>query len=228
MKKIFYLLLMLIFSVSSCKNTNLRKKSNLNKTEQGAVVGTSTGAVLGGIIGNKKNNTVLGAILGATVGGAVGVIIGNKMDKQAKKIQDELGDIAKVERIGEGIKLTFDSQLLFDFGKFTLKDQNKIDLKELATTLNQYPDTEVLIVGHTDSVGSVLFNQKLSKKRANAVSSILMYNGISKDRLKIKGLGESQPTETNETDFGRSQNRRVELAIYANNKMKTDANREIN
>ncbi len=148
------------------------------------------------------------------------------MDKQAKKIQDELGNVAKVERVGEGIKLTFDSQLLFDFGKSSLKESNKDDLWKLATTLKQYPDTDVLIVGHTDNVGSESFNQALSKKRAGAVSSELSSTGISKNRLKIKGKGESQPSETNASEDGRTQNRRVEIAIYANKKMKTEANKE--
>lgn len=226
MKKIIIPFLVIMTVIAGCKTSQSQKKSNLNKTEKGAIIGTSSGAVIGGIIGNKKNNTVLGAILGATVGGAVGVVIGNKMDKQAKKIQDELGDAAKVERVGEGIKLTFDSQLLFDFGKSSLKESNKDDLWKLATTLKQYPDTDVLIVGHTDNVGSESFNQALSKKRAGAVSSELASTGISKNRLKVKGKGETQPTETNDSDAGRTQNRRVEIAIYANKKMKSEANNE--
>jgi outer membrane protein OmpA-like peptidoglycan-associated protein len=226
MKKIIIPILVLMTVIVGCKTSQSQKKSNLNKTEKGAIIGTSSGAVIGGIIGNKKNNTALGAILGATVGGAVGVVIGNKMDKQAKKIQDELGNTAKVERVGEGIKLTFDSQLLFDFGKATLKESNKDDLWKLANTLKQYPDTDLLIVGHTDNVGSESFNQTLSKKRANAVSNELTSSGIGKNRLKIKGRGENQPTETNNTEKGRTQNRRVEIAIYANNKMKTEANKE--
>lgn len=226
MKKVIISFLTVTTLIVGCKTTQSQKKSNLRKTEKGAIIGTSSGAVLGGILGNKKNNTALGAILGATVGGAVGVVIGNKMDKQAKKIQDELGNVAKVERVGEGIKLTFDSQLLFDFGKASLRESNKDDLWKLANTLKQYPDTDVLIVGHTDNVGSESFNQGLSKKRANAVSSELTSTGISKSRVKIKGKGESQPTDTNETDLGRSQNRRVEIAIYANKKMKTEANKE--
>ncbi len=97
---------------------------------------------------------------------------------------------------------------------------------KLANTLKQYPDTDLLIVGHTDNVGSESFNQALSKKRANAVSNELVSSGIAKNRLKIKGKGENQPTDTNESDFGRAQNRRVEIAIYANNKMKAEANKE--
>lgn len=226
MKKLFYPLIILLVIISGCKTSQSQKKSNLNKTEKGAIIGTSSGAVIGGMIGNKKNNTVLGAILGATVGGAVGVVIGNKMDKQAKKIADELGNVVTVERVGEGIKLTFDSQLLFDFGKSNLKESNKDDLKKLANTLKEYPDTNLLIVGHTDNVGTESFNQSLSKKRAGSVSKELAYAGLGKNRLKVKGLGETQPKESNVSDAGRTQNRRVEIAIYANKKMKSEASKE--
>jgi outer membrane protein OmpA-like peptidoglycan-associated protein len=226
MKNIILPLLILTTVSIGCKTTQSQKKTNLNKTEKAAIIGSSSGAVLGGILGNKKNNSVLGAILGATVGGAVGVVIGNKMDKQAKKIQDELGNVAKVERVSEGIKLTFDSQLLFDFGKASLRESYKDDLWKLGNTLKQYPETDLLIVGHTDNVGSESFNEALSKKRAKTVSNELTSTGISKNRIKVKGKGETQPSETNETDLGRSQNRRVEIAIYANKKMKAAAIKE--
>jgi outer membrane protein OmpA-like peptidoglycan-associated protein len=226
MKNIILPLLILTTVTIGCKTTQSQKKTNLNKTEKAAIIGSSSGAVLGGILGNKKNNSVLGAILGATVGGAVGVVIGNKMDKQAKKIQDELGNVAKVERVGEGIKLTFDSQLLFDFGKASLRESYKDDLWKLGNTLKQYPETDLLIVGHTDNVGSESFNEALSKKRAKTVSDELTSTGISKNRIKVKGKCETQPSETNETDLGRSQNRRVEIAIYANKKMNAAAIKE--
>ncbi|TAK46607.1 MAG: glycine zipper 2TM domain-containing protein, partial [Saprospiraceae bacterium] len=194
--------------------------------EKGAVIGATSGAVVGGIIGNKSKNTALGAILGAVTGGAVGAVIGHKMDKQAKKMEDDLGGTATVERVGEGIKLTFDSQLLFDFGKSNLNQSNKTNLRKLAETLKEYPETELLIVGHTDSVGSNSFNKTLSKKRARAVSSQLSTSGVQNSRLSIVGMGESQPTVSNDTEYGRSQNRRVEIAIYANEKMKAEAKQE--
>ena len=133
-----------------------------------------------------------------------------------------------MERVGEGIKVTFNSQLLFDFGKTTLKESNKADLQKLAETLTQNPDTNLLIVGHTDNVGSESFNNNLSKKRASAVSYQLTSAGVSSSRLKVQGKGESQPTVSNDTEDSRSQNRRVEIAIYANNKMKAEAEKEIN
>ena len=231
MKKLFFSLMMTGVLLGGCKSsqktqTTEKDKSGMNKTEKGAVIGASSGAVIGGIIGNKSKNTALGAILGAAVGGTVGAVIGNKMDKQAKKMEDELGKTATVERVGEGIKLTFNSQLLFDFGKAELRESNKVDLQKLAETLTQYPDTDLLIVGHTDNVGSDSFNKNLSEKRAAAVSSYLNSLGVASNRLRIEGLGEGQPTTSNDTETDRAQNRRVEIAIYANEKMKTEAKKE--
>ncbi len=223
MHKIFFSLILALAFLASCKSSKTGDKTGMNKTEKGAVVGASSGAVVGGIIGNKSKNTALGAILGAAVGGTVGAVIGNRMDKQARKLEEDLAGTATVERVGEGIKLTFDSQMLFDFGKSNLKESNKKDLRKLSETLKEDPDTELLIVGHTDDVGSDAFNLTLSKKRAASVSSYLNSLGISKRRLDTVGKGEEQPVVSNDTDANRTQNRRVEIAIYASDKMKREA-----
>jgi len=218
----------LLVGCKSAQKTQGEEKTGMNKTEKGAVIGASSGAVIGGVIGNKSKNTALGAILGATVGGAIGAVIGNRMDQQAKKMEEELGETVTVERVGEGIKLTFNSQLLFDFGKANLRESNKIDLQKFAETLNDNPETDLLIVGHTDSVGSKSFNQKLSEDRAAAVSNYLVTQGISSTRLRIQGDGENQPIVSNNTEENRSLNRRVEIAIYANEKMKSEAKEGMN
>ncbi len=182
MKNRTMLSLILVGSILAGLNTNISAqttKKKLSKTEKGGIIGAATGAVVGGIIGGKKNNAALGAILGAVVGGSAGVIIGSKMDKKAKEIEDQLGKAAKVERVGEGIRVTFNNQLLFDFGKSDLKRENVQNLQTFATTLNANPDTDLLIVGHTDSVGSNGFNQALSSRRARAVSNLLESSGIS-------------------------------------------------
>lgn len=231
MNKLFFLLAISGLLLAGCKTSQNRQanqtgKPGMNKTEKGAVIGASSGAVIGGIVGNKSKNTALGAILGAAVGGTVGAVIGNKMDKQAKKMEEDLGNTATVERVGEGIKLTFNSQLLFDFGKADLKATNKADLQKFAEILKEYPDTELIIVGHTDNVGSSNFNQNLSKKRAAAVSNFLASAGVSSNRLKAQGKGENEPTASNDDEANRSQNRRVEIAVFAGEKMKTGAKLE--
>ena len=236
MKKILFFLLISGMLFVGCKSAQKaqtttgqrpdKPKSDKDKTTKGAVIGAAGGAVIGGIIGNKGNNTVIGAIIGAAAGGAVGAVIGSKMDKQAKKMEEDLGNTATVERVGEGIKVTFNSQLLFDFGKSSLMESNKQTLENFAETLKQNPDTDLLIVGHTDNVGSNAFNQSLSENRAAAVSNHLSTFGVSSSRLKIQGMGETQPLVSNTTEAERAQNRRVEIAIIANEAMKADAKKE--
>ncbi len=235
MKSILFSVITICLLSMGCKNaqktqtdktTTKTDTTGMTKTQKGAVIGATSGGVIGAIIGNKNNNTALGAILGAAVGGTVGVVIGNKMDKQAKKMEADLGKTATVERVGEGIQLTFNSQLLFDTGKSDLKEANKADLRKLAETLKQYPDTDLLVVGHTDDVGSDASNQTLSERRAAAVSDQLLASGVSNSRIRVEGKGENQPTTSNDTEANRSQNRRVEIAIYANQKMKTEATTE--
>jgi outer membrane protein OmpA-like peptidoglycan-associated protein len=232
MKKMLIFLMLSGVLLAGCKSAQKaqtsgeKPKSGMNKTTKGTIIGASSGAVIGGILGNKSRNTAIGAIIGAAAGGAIGAVIGNKMDKQAKKMEEALGQTATVERVGEGIKLTFDSQLLFDFGKTSLLESNKQTLENFAETLKQNQDTDLLIIGHTDNVGSNSFNQSLSESRADAVSNQLAANGVSNSRLRTKGMGETQPAVSNTTEGSRAQNRRVEIAIYANDKMKTEAKQE--
>jgi outer membrane protein OmpA-like peptidoglycan-associated protein len=186
---------------------------------KGTTIGATTGAVVGGLIGKKAGNTVLGAIIGAVVGGAAGAYIGNYMDKQAEEMRRDLAG-ATVTREREGILITFDSGLLFDTGKATLKDASKENLTNLAKILNKYEDTNILLEGHTDSDGSEEFNLQLSRSRANSVANYLQSLGVNPTRFTIMGYGESQPIASNETVEGKQMNRRVEVAIYANDKLK--------
>jgi len=193
-----------------------------NKTQKGAVVGTAAGGGMGAIIGKASGNTALGAIIGAAVGGATGAVIGNKMDKQAEEIKSKVPD-AKVERVGEGIVVEFSSNVLFGFDKSLLSYDAKANLDKLVTVLNEYKDTDIELQGHTDSKGSLAYNQNLSEERAETVSGYLEAKGISASRLIIKGFGETVPKYDNNTETGRSQNRRVEFLITANEKMKAEA-----
>jgi outer membrane protein OmpA-like peptidoglycan-associated protein len=197
----------------------------MNKTQKGAVVGTAAGGTMGAVIGRASGNTALGAIIGAAVGGTAGAVIGNKMDKQAEEIQKTVPD-ARVERVGEGIVVEFSSNVLFGFDKSALSYEAKTNLDKLVKVLNSYGDTDIELQGHTDSKGSVSYNQNLSVERASAVSNYLSSKGISSSRLTIKGYGETLPKYTNETADGRSQNRRVEFMITANEKMRAEAEKE--
>jgi len=193
-----------------------------NKTQKGAVVGTAAGGAAGAVIGRASGNTALGAIIGAAVGGASGAVIGRQMDKQAEEIEKTVPD-AKVERVGEGIVVEFSSNILFGFDSSNLSGDAKSNLDKLVKVLNSYPDTDIEVQGHTDNKGSKSYNQNLSEQRAGSVSSYLSGKGIAYSRLTIKGFGENLPKYTNNTDDGRTQNRRVEFLITANEKMKADA-----
>jgi outer membrane protein OmpA-like peptidoglycan-associated protein len=190
-----------------------------SRKEKGTAIGAGAGAVLGGAIGKASGNTAVGAILGAAIGGAAGAYIGNYMDDQAAEIERDL-EGATIERIGEGIKITFDSGILFDVNKAVLKDKSKTDLGELAVILQKYGDTNVLLEGHTDDTGTDEYNLDLSRLRSQSVANYLADQGVNPARFTIMGYGESQPIADNATEAGRALNRRVEIAIYANEKLK--------
>ena len=208
-----------------CATLILSSCASLNKTQKGGAVGAVAGGAMGAVIGKVAGNTGLGAIIGATVGGATGAVIGHKMDKQAKEIEKTVPD-AKVERVGEGIVVEFSSNVLFGFDKSNLTADAKTNLDKLVKVLNVYPDTDIEVQGHTDSKGSEAYNETLSEKRASSVTSYLTSQGISRSRVTIKGFGESVPKYDNTTENGRTQNRRVEFLISANEKMKADAEKE--
>lgn len=199
-----------------------KKKTPIKKSQKGAVIGAGSGAVIGGIIGKNKNNTAIGAIIGATVGGAAGAVIGDIMDKKAEKLKEGLGENAKVERVGEGVKLTMDNNLLFDFGSSVLLPTTKNSLRTVADNLKKDTQIELLVEGNTDSIGSTEFNKKLSEMRAKAVSNFLISEGIASSRIRTVGMGEGNPIASNNSETGRQQNRRVEIGIYASEEMKKE------
>ncbi len=196
--------------LTGCKASN---------TTKGGGIGAGAGAAIGGLIGHGSNNTVVGAIIGAAVGGTAGALIGRHMDKQADELKKDL-DGAQVQRVGEGILITFNSGLQFDLNSASMLPATKTNLDALAKTLTKYNDTAIVIEGHTDSSGEVPYNQTLSEKRALMVEEYLATQGVDKKRVTTKGYGETQPLNTNQDEAERQLNRRVEVAIYANNKMK--------
>ena len=200
---------------------------NTSRAVKGGAIGAGAGGGIGAVIGNQvggKDGTAVGAIIGAVVGGTAGALIGRHMDKQAEELRNDL-EGATVERVGEGIKITFDSGLLFAVDKSDLSQTSESNLRELATTLAKYEDTEVLVEGHTDADGADEHNQQLSEARARSVQRYLVAQGVRAGRLTTMGYGEVQPVADNSTAAGKANNRRVEIAIYANDKMKKAAER---
>jgi outer membrane protein OmpA-like peptidoglycan-associated protein len=200
---------------------------NANNKQKGAVIGASGGAVIGGVLGNnigKGNNTALGAIIGAVVGGVAGGYIGDRMDRQAERIEEEIPG-AEVTRVGEGINVTFteDAGVYFDTNKSNVKGTSAATLDKLAGIFKEYPKSHILVEGHTDSAGPDDYNMKLSQQRAESVTNYLISQGIDVDRFTIKWYGENQPKADNTTAEGKSKNRRVELAIVANEELKQEA-----
>ena len=219
MKK-FLVVLLSLFLVM-----NFMGCASMKKQDKGVAIGATAGAVIGGLIGNQAGNTAAGAIIGAVVGGAAGAYIGNIMDKQAEEIERDL-EGAKVERIGEGIKITFDSGILFDIDKSNLRPEAQTNLTNLAVILNKYADTEVLVEGHTDSTGGYDDNMTLSLQRAQSVANYMAGQNVLSNRFKMMGYGPDQPIMSNESVEGRQANRRVEIAIFANDKLKDAAKKK--
>lgn len=183
--------------------------------EKGAVIGAAGGAAVGGVIGKQTGSTARGAIIGAVVGGAAGAVIGHQMDQQAKELEQNIPG-ATVTRVGEGIAVSFASGLLYDFDSDVVKPTAAQNLRTLAQSLGKYPNTDVLIVGHTDATGSDSYNMGLSERRARAAQNFLVGEGVAPARLRSTGRGETEPIAPNDTEAGQAQNRRVEVAIYAN------------
>lgn len=190
--------------------------------QRGLVLGAAGGAVLGGVIGKVSGSTAKGAIIGAAVGGAAGAIIGDQMDRQARELKQNIPG-ATVERVGEGIQVTFESGLLYDFDSAAVKPAARSNLRALAQSLDKYPGSDLLILGHTDSVGTAEYNKGLSVRRADAAAEYLVSHGVSRSRIGTGGLGEEEPVAPNATEDGRRRNRRVEVAIYASQKLREEA-----
>ncbi len=217
MKRILAVLVLTVFAV--------QLQGCATKAQTGAIVGAGGGAVVGAVIGKAAGNTAAGAVIGAAVGGAAGAIIGGYMDKQAAELQRDL-EGARIERIGEGIKITFSGGVLFDVDRADLRPEAQAELTKLANILNKYEDTNVMVEGHTDATGTEEHNMQLSLRRSESVATFLAVQNVERGRLSAVGYGEIQPIASNDTAEGRQQNRRVEVAIWANEKLRDAARKQ--
>lgn len=200
--------------------------STMTKTQKGAAIGAATGGTIGALIGKKAGNTAVGAILGGAIGGTAGAFIGRSMDRQAEQLKQSIPG-AEIIREGEGIIVKFDSGILFDVNKSELKPAAVTNIQNLAKSLKENPETNVLIIGHTDNTGSDEYNNRLSARRAESVKDFATAQGILSHRLNVQGKGEMEPIADNSTEEGRSKNRRVEIVIVANEKMKEEAKKQV-
>lgn len=192
--------------------------ANMSRTQKGAAGGAAVGAGLGAALSDDDTK---GAAIGGVAGAVLGGIIGNYLDAQAEEMEQIEG--AEVERVGEELRVTFDSAILFDLDSASLKDASRTRLDQMAEVLVKYPDTDILVQGHTDSSGSEAYNQGLSERRAGSVSGYLQQSGVDLTRIRAEGLGEAAPVADNATAAGRSENRRVEVSIQVNEEFKARA-----
>jgi outer membrane protein OmpA-like peptidoglycan-associated protein len=188
--------------------------ANWSKTATGAVIGSGAGAAAGAVIGKTLGSTAGGAIAGAAVGGTVGAIIGRNMDRKAREMEEEMEGVT-IQRVEEGIAVSFDSGILFSFDSAALRQESINNLQKLTEIINRDDNTILLIVGHTDSVGDENYNLSLSERRARSAADFMVEQGLAPSRVQIEGRGEYEPIADNDTEAGRQENRRVEVAIYA-------------
>ncbi|MCQ2067386.1 MAG: OmpA family protein [Bacteroidaceae bacterium] len=218
MKKVLTFVLSASLILSGC--------SSWSHLANGAVIGGGSGAALGAglgaIIGKDGKSAAIGAAIGSVVGASAGTLIGNKMDKKAAElaaIENAQVETVKDANGLEAIKVTFSSGILFKTNSATLSAESKESLKDFAAQMKDLPETDITIYGHTDNTGSDAVNEKLSLQRAESVSSFLSSCGIAKERMTSEGKSYSMPVADNATAEGRSQNRRVEIYISANETM---------
>jgi len=191
----------------------------MTKTQKGAAIGTGIGAAagagLGQAIGGDTKGTLLGAGIGAVVGGLAGGSIGRYMDNQEATMRQQLAGVegANIQRNADLLAVTFKSDVLFDTNSAALKAGSYDEISRVAQVLNQYPETTIMIAGHTDSTGSDTYNQQLSEQRAMSVKNALAGQGVNPARMSAVGYGESKPIADNNTESGRQTNRRVAITI---------------
>ncbi|HEX7978937.1 MAG TPA: OmpA family protein [Gemmatimonadaceae bacterium] len=212
--------IMLVAAMATVAST-LGCASTSHQTK-GAVIGATSGGAIGAVVGNATGSTATGLALGALVGGAGGAIIGHQMDQQAKDIQQNVPG-ATVARVGEGMDVTFASEVLFAENSDVLNEQARTNLTKLAQSLQKYPNTNVLIVGHTDSTGVASHDMRLSQRRAAATKNYLASQGVARSRIRSEGRGALEPVAPNDNEADRARNRRVEVAIFASEEFKRQA-----
>ncbi len=206
-----------LLTVLLVATTALAQVDDHAKTKKGAVIGGVAGAIAGAVIGNNRghHSAKRGATVGAIAGGAAGAIVGAMMDKQERELRQIQG-VNVTRTAPDELNVTVRNEVLFDFNSAALRSASRSSLREMANVFEKYPNTTIEVAGHTDSIGTNAYNQRLSERRAGSVASYLEDLGVRSSRIDAVGYGESQPRSTNSTANGRQLNRRVEIHIRAN------------
>ncbi|WP_371225234.1 OmpA family protein [Roseovarius sp. 2305UL8-3] len=201
-----------LVAVAACTDPAMVDENNgYQKTQQGALIGGLVGAVTGAVVSDDKGK---GAVIGGAVGALGGAAIGNALDKQEAELRQQLNnDDIQITNTGDRLIVTMPQDILFAVDSSTVNSGLRSDLLTVASSLQQYPDSTVQVIGHTDNTGDAGYNQGLSERRANSVADVLMNGGVAFNRIQTFGRGEDQPVASNLTEEGRSQNRRVEIVI---------------
>ena len=204
-----------LMAVTACTTTDYQTDPN-QQAKQGALIGALGGAVAGRIIGGNNDDRVKNTVAGAAAGAAIGGLIGNQLDKQEAELRQTMGNNVGIVNTGDRLIVTLPQDILFATDSTAVRPDLQSDLRALANNIQSYPNTTIQVIGHTDNVGEASYNQGLSTRRAQAVSGILISNGVSSGRIQSYGRGEDQPVASNLTAEGRQQNRRVEIVILPN------------
>ncbi|MGB5556444.1 MAG: OmpA family protein [Paracoccaceae bacterium] len=206
-----------ILALTACTDVNTSTTNPKQRTAEGAGLGALAGATLGGIAADNRKERQRNIILGGLAGAAVGAVIGGTLDQQAADLQRSIGnDRVTIVNTGNALIVTMPQDILFDVDSASLRADLRADLRALAKNLQDYPNSTVQVIGHTDNTGAAAYNQNLSARRASAVAGVLINRGVSAGRVIAIGRGETQPIASNLTPQGRAQNRRVEIVIRPN------------
>ena len=225
MKNLNTAIIVLSISVLGCKSSNTATSTvDVSIPDNDRVASASTSEKVQTVtVGDPQNNSAVALILGSDVGGSEGVYISRQMDIQASDLGKGQMRGMRILRVGEGIKITCDGNLMFTKNSSVLSDDSKKSLDQISIALKKYNNTKLVIEGHTDGSGSATHNHVLSEQRAQAVANYLTSQQVAAGRIKVIGRGESQPLFANKTEEGRRQNRRVEIVILADDALKKEA-----
>jgi len=203
-----------LLALTACTDPSVQTSDPKQRTKEGMAVGAGIGALTGILLGDDAKDRRTGAVVGAAVGAMAGGMIGARLDEQAAALRRDFGsDEIRVVRVGDHLVVTMPEDILFATDSDYVRPALQSDLRVLARSLNDYPDTTVDVIGHTDNVGDAAYNQQLSNRRAQAVADVLYDSGVATSRIRAYGRGEDQPVASNLTPEGRAQNRRVEIII---------------